>query len=496
MLINNDTFNIILNNLESDEIIRFFLFSKNKELINNTDWFRLNEKFNYNTTYTNSQLVYNNKTLHEGFNQFYNNFKYGIKQIVSSNYHTLILKKDGSLYGSGNNYYGQLGLGNSYNHFTFIHIPVNNIRSVCCGNTYSLIIKNDNTLWAAGYNKHGELELGCSETLQFSDKFIIPHSKKQKTFIQVPINDVKNVFNNDETYLIFKNDNTIWGCGDPTKLGLGHNNDQNTIIQLNIDTIGISNMNIKSVTCGIDNTFILTNDNTLWCSGYNEHGQLGLGHTDDADKFVQVNINIQGVSSHAIKSIFCQDKTTFILTNDDTLLCCGYNETGALGLGHTNNVCYFVKVNIDNVKSVVGNGWYTCILKKNNTLWLSGSISKLGLEYSENADFYKYSPVNYPDMHETTFIKLNIDNVKSVECSYCRITVLKNDDTIWGLGKNHDDLFGLESSKLDQDNIENRFVQFPHVNQSFVKKTFYEQCINYIIMNFFDIIMNFMDMIE
>jgi alpha-tubulin suppressor-like RCC1 family protein len=51
--------------------------------------------------------------------------------------------------------------------------------------------------------------------------------------------------------------------------------------------------NIKSVSYGYGYTLILKNDNTLWGTGYNFHGQFGLGHTDDQHTFVQIIKNIE-----------------------------------------------------------------------------------------------------------------------------------------------------------------------------------------------------------
>ena len=49
--------------------------------------------------------------------------------------HSLILKNDGTLWGCGNNYYGNLGLGDNTNRTTFTQVTTNtdNIKSVYCG---------------------------------------------------------------------------------------------------------------------------------------------------------------------------------------------------------------------------------------------------------------------------------------------------------------------------------------------------------------------------
>ena len=74
---------------------------------------------------------------------------------------SLILKNDGTLWGTGDNQYGQLGLGDTTNRNTFTQITTNtdNVKSVYCGGSHAFILKNDGTLWGCGRNDYGQLGL-------------------------------------------------------------------------------------------------------------------------------------------------------------------------------------------------------------------------------------------------------------------------------------------------------------------------------------------------
>ena len=71
-------------------------------------------------------------------------------------YHSLFVKTDGTMWGMGNNTYGQLGNGTTND----AHIPItvaSNVVAVAAGYYHSLFMKTDGTLWEMGYNTYGQL---------------------------------------------------------------------------------------------------------------------------------------------------------------------------------------------------------------------------------------------------------------------------------------------------------------------------------------------------
>ena len=207
-----------------------------------------------------------------------------IKSVCCSNYYTFILKNDGTLWGCGNNYEGELGLGDNTNRTTFTQAITNadNIKSAYCGGGHTFILKNDGTLWGCGYNGYGGLGLG--------------DTTNRTTFTQVTTNvdNIKLVYCGYWHTLMLKNDGTLWGCGDNQygQLGLENIANRTTFTEIITDTD-----DIKEIYCGRTYTLILENDGTLWGAGYNSDGQLGLGDDTNRTTFTQITTNADNIKS-------------------------------------------------------------------------------------------------------------------------------------------------------------------------------------------------------
>ena len=329
-----------------------------------------------------------------------------IKSVYCGYQHTFILKNDGTLWGCGNNYYGNLGLGDTTNRVTFTQITTNtdNIKEIYCGHYHTFILKNDGTLWSTGYNNCGQLGLG--------------DYNHRNTFTQITTNadDIKSVCCGSAHTFILKNDGTLWSCGANSggQLGLGDTTNRTTFTQITTNTD-----DIKSVYCGRDNVFILKNDDTLWGCGSNSSGQLGLGDTTNRTTFTQVTTN-----TNDIKEIYCGFEHTFILKNDGTLWGCGRNDCGNLGLGDGSNRYTFTQIttNTDNIKEVYCKELHSFILKNDGTLWSCGANGngQLGLGDTTNRNTF-------------TQITTNADNIKSFPNQYIIPTITKVYDLNTGL---------------------------------------------------------------
>ena len=340
-----------------------------------------------------------------------------VKEIYCGRNHTFILKNDDTLWGCGQNNYGQLGLGDNTDRNTFTKITTNtdDIKSVYCGGYHTLILKNDGTLWGCGDNSCGQLGLG--------------NTINRNTFTQITTNadNIKEICCGYNHTLILKNDGTLWSCGenDVGQLGLGDKTSKTTFTKITTNTD-----DIKSVCCGFYQTFILKNDGTLWSCGRNNCGQLGLGDGYERTTFTEITTNADDV-----KMVDCGKYHTLILKNDGTLWSCGDNYEGELGLGDSNNRDTFTEIttNTDNIKSIHCGAYNTFILKNDSILWCTGYnyYGALGLgntdykytftEITTNADDIKSLPNQYKDIPFTTKIyDLNTGLIETLDTNNFR----------------------------------------------------------------------------
>lgn len=174
------------------------------------------------------------------------------------------IKTDGTLWSWGDNFYGQLGLGNTtrYSSPKQVGALTNWLKLQPCGGNALLAIKTDGTLWACGQNSSGQLGLG--NTTNYS-------SVKQIGALTT----WSTIASGTNTVLATRTDGTLWGWGVNAygQLGNGTINNYSSPKQIG----ALTTWNIVSCTGG-SSTGAIKTDGTLWTWGINSSGQLGLGN--------------------------------------------------------------------------------------------------------------------------------------------------------------------------------------------------------------------------
>jgi alpha-tubulin suppressor-like RCC1 family protein len=219
-----------------------------------------------------------------------------------------IVKSDGTAWVWGNNTQGSLGLNNVINYSSPVQLGTeNNWSQILIGNTNSLAIKKDGTLW--GWGSNGSSALG--NIISIFDTISSPIQLVTET----GWTNIGQAPSNIGTTLV-KNDGTLWLSG---SFGSALQVSYSSFTQYGTDT------NWKIVTnWGGANFLAFKTDGTMWSTGTNSVGQLGLGDTINRSSWTQIGTANNWVEG-TMQSSVCALNTL------NELWVWGFNSSGQLG---------------------------------------------------------------------------------------------------------------------------------------------------------------------
>ena len=235
-------------------------------------------------------------------------------KVESNSYHTYLLKSDGSLWGWGSNWFGELGLEDEEPRYIPTQIGTDtDWKEISAAEYTSFCIKENGTLWSSGANWYGNLGVG-----DWDDRNILTQVGTDTDWVKVST-DWYNVMG-------IKTDGSLWGWGYNWSRGLGV--DETHIyspIQIGSDT------DWKEICVPGWSSFVIKENGTLWSCGRNIEGQLGLGHNTNITRHTQVGTDTDW------KKVYSRYFSTFVIKEDKSLWSCGMNNNGQLGLGMAEN---------------------------------------------------------------------------------------------------------------------------------------------------------------
>ena len=357
-----------------------------------------------NTTFTIQDDTSNkNTTISVQVNQIWDKnlqiSDYEDNKVLTSFNHTLIIKKDASLWAWGYNNIGQLGDGTTTQKVTPIRIGRdNNWKSLATtsypnyNDTHSGGIKTDGTLWMWGEGDSGRL--GTENTTDLSVPTQIG-SDTNWAMLSIGLAD---------TYAL-KTDGTLWTWGKYTSNRLGQGTSSNilTPTQLGTDSDWVY------VSAGARFGLAIKDDGTLWTWGQGTHGQLGLNYKIDMDTPQMVGFE------HNWKIVNGGFYHSLGIKQDGTLWSWGYATEYALGLGNTTNYTTPQQVGVDSDWEKIEAGYNSSFAIKEDSLlyvWGSGYKGRLGsgnetdLRVPTKLNNEKYFSIHNSDRH-TVFVKDN-----------------------------------------------------------------------------------------
>lgn len=127
---------------------------------------------------------------------------------------------------------------------------------------------------------------------------------------------------------------------------------------------------VRAMAVGHQHTCVLKEDGSVWCSGWNAHGQIGNGQVGEPAAPTVPPTKVLD----DIRSLATADSTTCAVKNDGSLWCWGRNELGQVGQGHTRaEVPTPARVEgLPTVHQVVVSGDAVCVVGDDASVWCWG----------------------------------------------------------------------------------------------------------------------------
>ena len=380
-------------------------------------------------------------------------------KVAAGYQHTVVLKADGSVWATGKNYYGQLGVGKTSDALekTATFMPciddtgaeIKDAIDIACGSQHTAVIRAGGALWQCGSNVYDQLGTGESGFDTHKTKFV------QSKDASGAITDAEAVACGFGHTAVIRSNKTLWQCGNNEKgqLGTGESGTdvKSTKFVQSKDASGAIT-DAEAVACGYYHTAVIRSNKTLWQCGSNVYGQLGTGNTTDVKKFVQSK-DASGAITDA-EAVSCGYQHTAVIRAGGTLWQCGDNSVGQLGTGESGdsaNKTKFVQSQdasgvITDAEAVACGYYHTAVIRSNKALWQCGWN-----EYGQLGTGESGSRTNKTKFVQSEDANGTITNVAAVSNGYSAFVtlILRLDDNgdleLLGAGENGNGQLGLGS---------------------------------------------------
>jgi alpha-tubulin suppressor-like RCC1 family protein/uncharacterized protein YjdB len=202
--------------------------------------------------------------------------------ISSGHIHSLALRNDGTVWAWGENWVGNLGDGTYNSRLTPVQVKgptesgyLEKITAISSNFYHSLALREDGTVWGWGANWNGQLGDGS-----YMDSSIPVQVKGEENVgFLVNITSISTGFDHS---VASSSEGFVWSWGYNGSAQLGNGSFANSTIPVKVkdpENFGFLE-EIVTIFAGAEHSLALKEDGTIWSWGANWFGQLGIGWDD------------------------------------------------------------------------------------------------------------------------------------------------------------------------------------------------------------------------
>ena len=199
------------------------------------------------------------------------------------------------------------------------------IKAIACGEAHTHLLSQDGYVYSMGKNSNGVLGLGKGDDVlqAVTQPQLVPNLQ---CVIQIASGRVHSVA------LDVKRDVFAWGRSDNGAIGLRMatpmNQSQPMPLNLNLD----HSDKVNQIDCGLEHSCFLTSDGHVFACGEDEYGQLGLGHVALNEYRPMRSKFHDMLPGDYVTQIACGAHHTAYLTRRQSVYVTGLNNLGQLGI--------------------------------------------------------------------------------------------------------------------------------------------------------------------
>ncbi|WP_055666457.1 FN3 associated domain-containing protein [Desnuesiella massiliensis] len=330
--------------------------------------------------------------------------------IKTADYHSLVLRNDGVLFGFGANNFGQLGDGTTNIRIKLTQVKnLSNVIDFDTSNSHSIALTSDGSVWVWGLNDYGQLSESIKGDLLNPVKVL-------------GLRDIVKVQAGNRYNLALDRNGFVWMWGYNNSGQFGDEEERYSLKPILVS--GFSGTKIKDIAAGDFHCLALSMEGKVYAWGANDYGQIGDGTLNS--KYNPIEI----LGLYGVKSIAAEGNTSSCIKGDGTALFWGESKFYTQG---NIKVPESIK-DITDIASIKVNSDHMILLKKD------GQSFSLG-----NNNFGQLGDGTYSNRKIFVHLK-ELSKISKISIGTYNTFALTEEGYIYGLGRNNLGQLGINES--------------------------------------------------